>query len=48
MIQHKGKKYQVVNVESFNDAIEIFSSGDKIAIHLMRSGNRLIRSITLS
>jgi serine protease Do len=48
MIQHKGKKYQVVNVESFNDAIGIFSSGDKIAIHLMRSGNRLIRSITLS
>ena len=48
MIQHKGKKYEVVNVESFNNAIEMFTSGDKIAIHLTRSGNRLIRSITLS
>jgi len=26
----------------------MFSSGDKIAIHLIRSGNRLIRSITLN
>ena len=48
MIQHKGKKYEVTNVESFNSAIDMFSSGDKIAIHLIRSGNRLIRSITLN
>ena len=48
MIQHKGKKHEVTSVESFNSAIEMFSSGDKIAIHLIRSGNRLIRSITLN
>ena len=32
----------------FNDALDNFSSGNKIAIHLIRSGNRLIRSITLN
>ncbi len=48
MIQYKGKKYEVVDVNSFNEALENFSSGNKIAIHLIRSGNRLIRSITLN
>jgi serine protease Do len=48
MIQYKGKKYEVIDVNSFNDALDNFSSGNKIAIHLIRSGNRLIRSITLN
>jgi len=48
MIQYKGKKYEVVDVNSFNEALDNFSSGNKIAIHLIRSGNRLIRSITLN
>ena len=48
MIQYKGKKYEVVDVESFNEALDNFSSGNKIAIHLIRSGNRLIRSVTLN
>ena len=48
MIQFKGKKYQVIDMNSFNEAIEKFSSGDKVAVHLIRGGNRFIRSITLN
>tara|TARA_Y100000992_G_C21264623_1_gene493264 strand:+ start:703 stop:2106 length:1404 start_codon:yes stop_codon:yes gene_type:complete len=48
MIQYKGKKYDVNDVDSFNEALDNFSSGNKIAIHLIRNGNRLIRSLTLN
>ena len=48
MIQYKGKKYQVFDVESYEESIENFSSGDKIALHLNRNGSRLIRSITIN
>ena len=48
MIQYKGKKYEVIDVSSFNDALDNFTTGNKIAIHLIRGGNRLIRSITLN
>ena len=48
MIQYKGRKYNVYDVDSFNQAIDNFSSGDKIAIHLIRNGTRLIRSVTLN
>ena len=48
MIQFKGKKYEVFDVESFNDSLLNFSSGDKVAVHLIRGGNRFIRSITLN
>ena len=48
MIQFKGKKYEIYDTESFDDAIDSLSSGDKVAIHLIRSGNRFIRSITVN
>ena len=48
MIQYKGKKYNVNDVDSFNEALDNFSTGNKIAMHLIRNGNRLIRSITLN
>ena len=48
MIQYKGKKLDVNSVDSFNDALNNFSSGNKIAIHLIRNGSRLITSITLN
>jgi serine protease Do len=48
MIQFKGKKYQIIDVVSFNTTMENFSSGDKVAVHLLRGGNRFIRSITLN
>ena len=48
MIQYKGKKYQIFDVESYEESIENFSSGDKIALHLNRNGSRLIRSITVN
>ena len=48
MIQYKGKKYEVIDVNSFNETLDNFTTGNKIAIHLIRGGNRLIRSITLN
>tara|TARA_B100000214_G_scaffold374953_1_gene359352 strand:- start:926 stop:2326 length:1401 start_codon:yes stop_codon:yes gene_type:complete len=48
IIQHKRKKYEIFDVDSFDTAVENFSSGDKIAIHINRNGSRLIRSITLN
>ncbi|MBR51440.1 MAG: serine protease MucD [Gammaproteobacteria bacterium] len=48
MIQHKGTKHEIYDADSFNDLVEGFSSGDKIAVHLLRNGNRIIQSITLN
>ena len=48
MIQYKGKKYVIYDVESYEEALESFSSGNKIALHLNRNGSRIIRSITLN
>ena len=48
MIQHKGKKYEIYDVESYEETLESFSSGNKIALHLNRNGSRIIRSITLN
>ena len=48
MIQHKGKKFKVYDVDTFDEAVDNFSSGEKIAIHIIRNGTRLIRSITLN
>ncbi len=48
MIQYKGQKYMVYDVDSFNQALSKFSTNNKIAIHLIRNGSRLIRSVTLN
>ena len=48
MIQHKGKKFKVYDVYTFDEAVDNFSTGEKIAIHIIRNGTRLIRSITLN
>ena len=48
MIQYKGKKYVIYDVESYEEALDSFSSGNKIALHLNRNGSRIIRSITLN
>ena len=48
MIQYKGQKYMVYDVDSFNQVLNNFSSNNKIASHLIRNGTRLIRSVTLN
>ena len=48
MIQHKGKKFKVYDVDTFDEAVDNFSTGEKIAIHIIRNGTRLIRSITIN
>jgi serine protease Do len=48
MIQYKGKKYEIFDTNSYEEALDNFTSGNKIALHLNRNGNRLIRSITIN
>ena len=48
MIQYKGKKYDIIDIESYEEAIDYFTSGNKIALHLNRNGSRIIRSITIN
>ena len=48
MMQHKGKKFKFEDIESFELALENFTSGDKVAFHINRNGSRLIRSITIN
>ena len=48
MIQHKVKKFKVYDADTFDEAVDNFSTGEKIAIHIIRNGTRLIRSITLN
>jgi serine protease Do len=48
MIQYKGKKYDIFDTDSYEEALGNFTSGNKIALHLNRNGNRLIRSITIN
>ncbi len=48
MIQYQGQKYMIYDVDSFNQALSNFSSNNKIAIHLIRNGTRLIRPIRLN
>jgi|TARA_B110000977_G_scaffold138726_1_gene176167 serine protease Do len=48
MIQHKGKKYEIVDIDSFDNALEQLSSGNKVAFHIIRSGGRLITPITIN
>ena len=48
MIQYKGKKYDIFDTDSYEEALDNFTSGNNIALHLNRNGNRLIRSITIN
>jgi len=48
MIQHKGKKFDIFDTDTYEEAIDDFISGNKIALHLNRNGNRIIRSITIN
>ena len=48
MIQHKGKKFDIFGTDTYEEAIDDFISGNKIALHLNRNGNRIIRSITIN
>ena len=48
MIQYKGKKYDIIDTESYEEALDYFTSGNKIALHLNRNGSRIIRSITIN
>jgi serine protease Do len=48
MIQYKDKKYDIFDTDSYEEAIDNFTSGNKIALHLNRNGSRIIRPITIN
>ena len=48
MIQYKGKKYDIIDTESYEEVLDNFTSGNKIALHLNRNGSRIIRSVTIN
>ncbi|MDC1183911.1 Do family serine endopeptidase [Gammaproteobacteria bacterium] len=48
MMQYKGKKYEILDIESFDIALDKFSSGNKVAFHVFRNGGRLITTITIN
>ncbi len=48
MMQYKGKKYEILDIESFDTALDKFSSGNKVAFHVFRNGGRLITTITIN
>ena len=48
MIQYKGKKYDIFDTDSYEEALNNFTSGNKIALHLNRNESRIIRSITIN
>ena len=48
IIQYKGKKYDIFDTDSYEEALNNFTSGNKIALHLTRNGSRIIRSITIN
>jgi serine protease Do len=48
MMQYKGKKYEILDIESFDTALDKFSSGNKVAFHVFRNGSRLITTITIN
>tara|TARA_B100000575_G_C23138212_1_gene661776 strand:+ start:2091 stop:3494 length:1404 start_codon:yes stop_codon:yes gene_type:complete len=48
LIQFRGSKLAIADVDSFNNTVSQFNKGDKIAVHLIRSGSRIIVSVTLN
>jgi serine protease Do len=48
MIQYKGRKYEIYDSDSYGEALENFTSGNKIALHLNRNGSLIIRPITIN
>ena len=48
MMQYKGKKYEILDIESFDTALDKFSSGNKVAFHVFRNGGRLITTIAIN
>ena len=48
MMQYIGKKYEILDIESFDTALDKFSSGNKVAFHVFRNGGRLITTITIN
>ena len=48
MLQYRGDKYEVYEVDDFKDALEQFESGKRVAIHLNRKGSKFITSVKIN
>ena len=48
MLQYRGDKYEIYEVDDFKDALEQFDSGKRVAIHLNRKGSTFITSVKIN
>ena len=48
MLQYRGDKYEIYEVDDFKDALEQFKSGKRVAIHLNRKGSKFITSVKIN
>ena len=48
MLQYRGDKYEIFEVEDFTDAIKEFETGIRVAIHLNRNGSKFITSVKIN
>ena len=48
MIQSKSKKYEIYDIDDFEFVVEELNSDDKVALHLYRSGSRIITSLKVN
>ena len=48
MLQYRGEKYEIFEVEDFTDALKSFETGKRVAIHLNRNGSKFITSVKIN
>ena len=48
LLQHEGKRYPVEDIDSYMQALDNFDKDDRVAVHIIRNGSRIISSIVIN